>query len=654
MADLVGKTLGRYQILELLGQGGMATVYKADDTLLERDVAVKVIRRDAFPAEILDVILKRFEREAKTLAKISHPNIVQVIDYGEYEGDPYLVMVYLPGGTLKDRMGQPIPWQEAVRFLVPVARALEFAHEHNIINRDVKPSNILLTEKGLPMLTDFGLVKLFESKEGTNLTSSGVGMGTPDYMAPEQWTGEALPQSDIYSLGVVLYEMITNHRPYTADTPAGVLLKQARDPLPPPRNFVSDLPREVDLILQKALEKEPQHRYRSMEEFGDALENLIAGISRPVDPMLRSTVKVQRPSASVIQAAMEAQQTPSMTPSQPVAPAPGSYPATPAASGSKSWIGLAIGAFAAILFIAAILFWWISANLNPPMTPSAVQPTPANSATESSAVPTKTTKSTSAPSGVPTIATNLPPATTVNSLPSEMKDDKGVTMRLVDAGPFTMGNDRAEADDAKPASEVTLDAYYIDENEVTNAQYKKCVEDGSCRQPKQGGSATHSSYFSHPDFADYPVLNVDWRMANVYCMWRGARLPTEAEWEKAARGTDGRIYPWGNGLVDCSLANYSGCENDTSPIGMHNGGKSVYGVLDLAGNVWEWTGSLYRSYPYDLNDGREDLNATGSRVARGGSWHSSFGGNSARSDVRLSLDPTYYGLYVGFRCALTP
>ncbi|MDO8755476.1 MAG: protein kinase, partial [Anaerolineales bacterium] len=134
MSGLIGQNFGRYQILELLGEGGMATVYKAFDTRLEREVAIKVIRRDAFPAEEIGMLLERFEREAKLLGRLSHPNIVGVIDYGEFEGQPYLVMVYVPGGTLKQLLGNPMPWQEAVRLLLPIARALEYVHDHNIIN----------------------------------------------------------------------------------------------------------------------------------------------------------------------------------------------------------------------------------------------------------------------------------------------------------------------------------------------------------------------------------------------------------------------------------------------------------------------------------------------------------------------------------------
>lgn len=279
MSKLIGQNLGRYQILELIGEGGMATVYKAYDTRLERNVAIKVIRREAFPPNQLTTILKRFEREAKSLGGLSHPNIVGVIDYGEHEGSPYLVMVYLSGGTLKDLLGKPMPWRDAVRLLIPIAHALEYTHEHNIINRDVKPSNILMTERGQPLLSDFGLVKIFEDKDkgSTNLTSSGTGLGTPDYMAPEQWIGDSTAQSDLYSLGVVLYEMITGRRPYASDTPAGILLKQANEPLPHPKQYVPDLPQNVESVLLKALARKPDDRYPDMRSFTNELQDLLDG-----------------------------------------------------------------------------------------------------------------------------------------------------------------------------------------------------------------------------------------------------------------------------------------------------------------------------------------------------------------------------------------
>jgi formylglycine-generating enzyme required for sulfatase activity len=186
--------------------------------------------------------------------------------------------------------------------------------------------------------------------------------------------------------------------------------------------------------------------------------------------------------------------------------------------------------------------------------------------------------------------------------------------------------------------------------------YDACVYAVECRKPQQLGSATRTTYFANPVYANFPVLYIDWKMANAYCAWRGARLPTEAEWEKAARGTDSRLYPWGNEEPDCNLANKVGCVADTTPVDQYEAGISPYGVFGMSGNVWEWTSTLFKPYPYKADDGREamDLKATGARIARGGSWHA-FGGNSGniRVDTRLQLDPGYFGAYVGFRCAVS-
>ena len=271
MNSLVGQSLGRYHLTEKLGEGGMAIVYRGFDTRLERDVAVKVIRPEFVQFEDF---LARFEREAKALAQLTHPNIVHINDFGEHDGLPYLVMDYLPGGTLKEKLNGPMPFQKAVRILLPIARALEYAHEMKIVHRDVKPANILLTKNGQPMLTDFGLAKILETKGGTTLTSTGVGIGTPDYMAPEQWLGKTCPQTDMYALGVVFYEMITGQRPYTADTPAAVLLKQANEPLPEPGSFVKDIPQSVEHFIYKVLAKEPENRFSGMPDFIKGMEKL--------------------------------------------------------------------------------------------------------------------------------------------------------------------------------------------------------------------------------------------------------------------------------------------------------------------------------------------------------------------------------------------
>ena len=303
MADLSGQYLGRYYLTERLGEGGMAVVYKAYDTRLERDVAVKIIRSGAFPMEALDEISKRFEREAKSLAKLSHSNIVKVHDYGEHEGAPYLVMEYLPGGTLKKVLGKPLPWQAALQLLLPVARSVAYAHQRGILHRDIKPANILITENGDPMLSDFGIAKLFEGEQTTHLTGTGMVIGTPEYMAPEQWTGQPTVQSDLYSLGVVLYEMVAGRKPYMADTPASILLKQATEPLPPPRQFVAGLPEAIEHLLIKALAREPRDRFADVNALIQAMETLLRSAptvqSPHADPEVLLKETVVGPAASI-------------------------------------------------------------------------------------------------------------------------------------------------------------------------------------------------------------------------------------------------------------------------------------------------------------------------------------------------------------------
>ncbi|MBM3144212.1 MAG: formylglycine-generating enzyme family protein [Chloroflexi bacterium] len=255
-------------------------------------------------------------------------------------------------------------------------------------------------------------------------------------------------------------------------------------------------------------------------------------------------------------------------------------------------------------------------------------------------------------------------------------------MVYIPAGPFQMGGDAdtalAECEqlyiggdcqrdwytDEGRVHTVTLAEYYIDQYEVTNARYAECVAAGACEPPSETGSYTSSSYYGDSQYDDYPVIYVSWNDANTYCAWRGARLPTEAEWEKAARGgLEGKNYPWGDDF-DGKRANFceSNCEfdwannayddgyKDTAPVGSYE--PNGYDLYDMAGNVWEWVSSLYRDYPYQPGDGREDLTADGGRALRGGSWDSN--GNSLRVASRNRNDPSDAYLLIGFRCALSP
>lgn len=275
MNDLTGTTIERYKIVRELGRGGMAVVYRATDTMLDRNVAIKMILAENTNKEKAERLLKRFNREAKTLASLSHPNIVKVLDYGEYENTPYLVMEFISGGALKSKMGKPIPYAEAAAMLAPVARALQHAHQQRIVHRDVKPENILINDSEQPMLSDFGILKLVDVEESHGLTGTGKIVGTPAYMSPEQIRGREIDgRADMYSLGIVFFEMLTGRKPYNALTPIELSMQHLHDPIPKAKQFVRDLPAEVDQIIARAIAKNPEDRYPTMAAFAQALEKL--------------------------------------------------------------------------------------------------------------------------------------------------------------------------------------------------------------------------------------------------------------------------------------------------------------------------------------------------------------------------------------------
>jgi serine/threonine protein kinase len=577
---MLGQKLNnRYIITGLLGEGAMGEVYLATDEQTGQQVAVKVLARQLITHPDL---IERFRREADTLRQLDHPNIVKFVDTFEHGGQYVIVMEYVPGGSLHQLIKKgPLPIDHAHRIALELCDALIRSHHLKIIHRDIKPDNVLITEDGTPKLADFGVARL---TAGTRMTQTGTKVGTPYYMAPEAWKGETIDgQADIWSLGVMLFEMLSGNVPFDGDSEFTIMTKVTTTSPPDLKKLRSDVPPGLVKIIERMLRREKAQRYQTMRELAADLER-------------------------------GGQQSKTISP--------------------QTTAGIVI---VALITLAGMLF--LSGALNP----SIPEQTPSSASTSTESTKEETT---------PTLQVIAMSETVEPSqVPTELTDSAGVTMVLVPAGEFTMGSSDGESDE-EPTHQVVLNAFYIDKYEVTNTLYKACVDAGACDLPRDLASATRTSHFGNPEFGAHPVINVDWPQAKSYCEWRTARLPTEAEWEKAARGEDARKYPWGNS-INPSLANYFNTIGDTREVGSYEESRSSYEVYNLAGNVWEWVSDVYDPNYYSALSSFD--NPTGptsgnKKVIRGGSWNDD--ANALRSANRAGLDLSAYGHDVGFRCAM--
>lgn len=304
---LIGRQLGDYKLDRLIATGGMARIYQGTDQKLARTAAVKVLQLN--DSNLDDTLAKRFQREARAVATLEHPNIISLFQYGEQDGYYFLAMKYIKGHDLAQEMkhlkrrGKKIDMRRALEILEQIASALDYAHTRGVIHRDVKPSNILLAEDGQAILTDFGL-----TMHATNETTLGTAFGTPRYISPEQATAsnKAVPQSDVYSLGVVLYEILTGAPPFTGDTPMEIALNHITTPPPPPRSRDSSIPEAVERQVLKALSKEPADRHKTALEFIHAVQHAYGctplipegTFAAPVTTQPRSSAVVTAPADS--------------------------------------------------------------------------------------------------------------------------------------------------------------------------------------------------------------------------------------------------------------------------------------------------------------------------------------------------------------------
>lgn len=383
--------IGRYEIKSELGRGGMATVYRAYDPRFERDVALKVLPREMLHDGNFRV---RFEREAKTVASLEHPAIVPVYDVGEEDGQPYFVMRLMAGGSLAETINKgPVSIQEAARIMDRLGPALDVAHAKGIIHRDLKPGNILFDPNGEPYVSDFGIAKIAQS-QGTTVTGGAI-IGTPAYMSPEQAQGDPLDgRSDIYALGVILYEMLSGAQPYQATTPMAVVVKHITDPVPHILDANPNLPVGIEAIIEKAMAKNPDDRFSTAGEFAaalsalargqsaeDALKTAVLTVSNTQAVKTRMSEKPDLMTRKVAGSSVRASTPMGTNPPASANVSTGPRPhATTSVSPFTYVIPIAIGG--AIIFVVAVLlglyflFGPTQTNPSPTITPTATSPLP--------------------------------------------------------------------------------------------------------------------------------------------------------------------------------------------------------------------------------------------------------------------------------------
>jgi len=351
VTDSLG-TVGKYQLRRQLGRGAMGVVYEAFDTVIERNVALKLLRTDVFAAEQLADVGVRFKREAHSAGKLSHPNIVTIFDYGEHEGAPYIVMDLMSGQELSRRLeaGARLPLAETVRIITELLAALSYAHEGGVVHRDIKPSNLFLLRDGTLKVVDFGVARV----ESSELTETGAILGTPAYMSPEQFLGLPVDgRSDLFSVGIILYHLLTGDRPFSG-SPTTIMQKVLRQDPIEPTALNPTLVHDWDTVIKRALAKKPEQRFQSARQFADAVRFVAEGRALPTAPEFLNDATVQVP------------------PPPPKVEAP--------ARQSRSWIFAIVGAVAAAAAAAGTAVYVMRPSPPAPVlavaSPAAPKPAP--------------------------------------------------------------------------------------------------------------------------------------------------------------------------------------------------------------------------------------------------------------------------------------
>ncbi|MBI4752543.1 MAG: SUMF1/EgtB/PvdO family nonheme iron enzyme [Acidobacteria bacterium] len=600
--------LGKYVILRVLGQGGMGTVYLARHLTLETLFAIKVLKPHLIQSR--DAI-ERFQREARITALIEHPNVVRVFDVGVEENRCYLVMEYLNGESLRQRLNRHKRFSVAqiAMWIDQVYAALQIVHQHGVIHRDLKPDNIFFHRQGdqeVVKILDFGIAKPASFAE--TMTDPGSICGTPAYMSPEQCTGDKLDEaSDLYSLGVILFEMLTGTRPFESEKPLTVMYRHVNLQPPDVRHLVPTIPATVATLIQALLSKSPQKRiavaHTLVATFQAAAQghNLLDTTPHPMvetHPNLTDSGRVTLP----LQAAFRQ-------------PRP-----------LQKWMyaGLAGGILVAL------------------------------------GIGVQTWKPGLLSNVAPAVVRHLPVAQPVPTL----KKDLGDRFVFISGGEVSIGANPGDCQklpgcriepDELPAHRVELSPFYLCKFEVTNQEYQEFITLTGHPPPPHWPKGTFP-----PESEDLPVTNVSWLDATAYCSWRSTRdgipfrLPTEAEWEHAARGPKGTIFTWGD-RWQSQWANTNPAPNTYPPLlsilqpPNNTTDCSAFGLYAMAGNVSEWTSSDF--VPYPGSPYRPKSKDSQCKVYRGGSYLTP--ANGARNSLRSWTMPTTRQEDLGFRLAVS-
>ncbi len=633
--------LGKYDILQIIGNGGFGRVYKAHDSVLDRFTALKVLHPKL---TVNHQFVNNFMAEARHLAKIEHPNVVRIYEVNEVEGRLFIAMQFLSGGNLAERIAKtPLPLEAALTAIIQIADGLGAGHQQGIIHHDVKPGNILFDESDAAVVADFGIAEAVQSSTLSVTTSQTTGLGTPLYRPPEFWrgAGSSGPSSDIYSLACVFYEMLTGKILFQAETLDAILVRHMReDPLPTICRSLPNMPKRLQGVFARALAKRPEDRFQSTAAFTKALVPTFPKVASKSMPIIK---------AAGVKTGQEEQ----------IQPTPTGASLQNREQSWKKILGMAVlwlSGLVSFLALIALMVWVARGILFEPPQPTHSDNTPVIQLTSDGTVFDDPNQTVPAPSDPVTVTAPAPTdtvdvevevmLTSTVELPaagSELTNTvDNAVMVFIPAGSFLMGNEGERAyEDEGPVHTVTLDAYWIYKYEVTQDQYLLCLQIGPCE-----------GKFEHYLGDDLPAVNIDWYAAQTYCEWADGRLPTEAEWEKAARGQDARLYPWGDDPPSCSRANYMGCQGSTLPVGSLPSGGSPYGVMDLAGNVWEWVADWYGPdyYTHSPTNNPQGAVFADDRVQRGGSWNDD--PDIMRITNRYHNPPDVSSNNDGFRCVV--